>query len=220
MAFLLTLITKETAPLNFTDIIDWVRVLRMIGINRLLLNTLVIIVSIFIYQIFWLDRDNKQAYNNSLISALTCIATVLCVTFPFRHLSHCLFDLQAIPIILSFLYGGYGSLFFVSVVYLDYRYHLDAHGFSICLLVHIAMVVILLLVNHLLPSSTKLNRMALAISTATVWSTLFISLAIWQETKHHHFAFNSKAVQFLIAYILINTLTMWLSVHLIEEAIE
>ena len=81
-------------------------------IPTLLLNAFIIILCIFCYQIFWLDKDGNKVRNNVLISFLSSISTVLCISFPFSfHLGY-IYDLRLIPILLAFLIWRFKKLYF------------------------------------------------------------------------------------------------------------
>ena len=98
------------------------------GISTLLLNTFIIIICILSYQVFWLEHKEKIACNNILISVLSSIAIIFCMTFPFHLHAGFIYDLRFIPIILVFLYGNTKSIISIGILYLSYRFYLGGSG--------------------------------------------------------------------------------------------
>ncbi|WP_342598288.1 ATP-binding protein [Psychrobacillus sp. FSL H8-0483] len=190
------------------------------GIPTLLLNAFIIILCIFCYQVFWLDKDGNKLRNNVLISFLSSIATVLCMTFPFSfHLGY-IYDLRLIPIILAFLYGGLRSFIFVTFVYLSYRFYLGGNGFLPSVIIMVIMFFSnIAIYNFFLPAYIEKRRILFGSLLILICTSSFSVLAIMYEIKING-TVSSEWMQFFCSYIVINILTGLLSIYLIEGIID
>lgn len=103
----------------------------MLGIKDLLLNFLFVILPIFLYQVFWVDKQqgNSRRIRSLLICVLSCISVFLCMTFPFTLLPGYIFDMRPVPVLIGTLYGGYESCIAIFAVLIGYRYYLGGSGF-------------------------------------------------------------------------------------------
>ncbi|MEK4486393.1 ATP-binding protein [Psychrobacillus sp. FSL H8-0484] len=190
------------------------------GIPTLLLNAFIIILCIFCYQIFWLDKDGKKVRNNVLISFLSSIATVLCLTFPISFHFGYIYDLRLIPIILAFLYGGLRSFIFVTFVYLSYRFYLGGNGFLPSVFIMVIMFFSNIAIYYFfLPAYIEKRRILFGSLLILICTSSFSVFAIMCEIKING-TVSSEWMQFLCSYIVINILTGLLSIYLIEGMIE
>ena len=189
-------------------------------IHTLLLNAFIIILCIFCYQIFWLDKDGNKVRNKVLISFLSSISTVLCITFPFSfHLGY-IYDLRLIPIILAFLYGGLRSFTFVTFVYLSYRFYLGGNGFFPSFIIMVILFVsIIVLFYFVRPADLEKRRKFFGTLLILISTSSFSVFAIITEIKIDGTP-GYVRMQFLCSYIVINILTGLLSIYLIEGMIE
>lgn len=189
-------------------------------IHTLLLNAFIIILCIFCYQIFWLDKDGNKVRNKVLISILSSISTVLCITFPFSfHLGY-IYDLRLIPIILAFLYGGLRSFVFVTFVYLSYRFYLGGNGFFPSFIIMVILFVSIILIFYfVVPAELEKRRKFFGTLLILISTSSFSVFAIMTEIKIDGTP-GYVRMQFLCSYIVINILTGLFSIYLIEGMIE
>ncbi|MFH5182299.1 ATP-binding protein [Paenibacillus sp. TAB 01] len=75
-------------------------------INQLLLNMLIIISAITLFQIFWINRkQNMDALLNQVIFAVLCsLAALFCMSHPMKLTEGLQFDFRIIPLALCLLY--------------------------------------------------------------------------------------------------------------------
>ncbi|WP_312472212.1 ATP-binding protein [Neobacillus sp.] len=189
------------------------------GIPTLLINAFIIILCIFFYQIFWLDKDGKEARNDVLISFLASIAIVLCMTFPFKFNSGYIYDLRLIPILLAVLYGGFRSFIFITFVFVSYRFYLGGNGVFPAVIVYFMATSITMLSQYFLAGFLKKRRIlfsVLLISLCTISFSIFALMNQMRISAKVHPDF----IHFLSNFIVINILTVLLSLYLIEGMIE
>ncbi len=107
----------------------------MFLVKDILLQLFFIIVPILFLEI-GLIRKNEQAYhftNRLLFAASSALSILLCMSFPITIDGGLQYDLRSIPIVISFLYGGYGLGALSFVVMLLYRGCLGGEGIWVVL---------------------------------------------------------------------------------------
>ena len=189
------------------------------GIPTLLLNTFIIIICILSYQVFWLEHKEKMACNNILISVLSSIAIIFCMTFPFHLHAGFIYDLRFIPIILVFLYGNTKSIISIGVLYLSYRFYLGGSGVFPSFIIFTIISGITIMFRYLSPTYFKEKKILLSILLVLICTT---SLSIFGIVTQINTGgkIGSTLIEFLFNYIIINIFTVLLSVYLIEGMIE
>ncbi|MBG9828777.1 ATP-binding protein [Bacillus wiedmannii] len=191
------------------------------GIPTLLLNTFIIIIIICIlsYQVFWLEHKEKMACNNILISVLSSIAIIFCMTFPFHLHAGFIYDLRFIPIILVFLYGNTKSIICIGVLYLSYRFYLGGSGVFPSFIIFTIISVITIMFRYLSPTYFKEKKILLSILLILICTTSLSICGIVTQIDTGG-KIDSTLIEFLFNYIIINIFTVLLSVYLIEGMIK
>lgn len=187
-------------------------------VQTLLLNTLIILVTTFSYQFFWLDKRRTPASNPLLISILASVAMILCLSFPFRSQSGYIYDLRIIPLLISFFYGGYRSFFIVAAVYLSYRYYLGGTGVLSSTIVLCIMSPIVFSVASSFSRRSVKQKMLTGIILALLWFTTHISVKVYRD--FHKLGFTDISVDFWAIFIIINAMTIWMTIYWIEGMVE
>ncbi|PGM60068.1 two-component sensor histidine kinase [Bacillus cereus] len=189
------------------------------GIPTLLINTFIIIICILSYHVFWLEHKEKIAYNNILISVLSSIAIIFCMTFPFHLHAGFIYDLRFIPIILVFLYGNTKSIIFVGILYLSYRFYLGGSGVFPSFIIFTIISVITIMFRYLSPIYFKEKKILLSILLILICTTSLSICGIVTQINTGG-TIDSTLIEFLFNYIVINIFTVLLSVYLIEGMID
>ncbi|MED0989403.1 ATP-binding protein [Bacillus nitratireducens] len=189
------------------------------GISTLLLNTFIIIICILSYQVFWLEHKEKIACNNILISVLSSIAIIFCMTFPFHLHAGFIYDLRFIPIILVFLYGNTKSVISIGILYLSYRFYLGGSGVFPSFIIFTIITGITIMFRYLLPIYFKEKKILLSILLVLICTTSLSIFGIITQINAGG-KIGSTLIEFLLNYIVINIFTVLLSVYLIEGMIE
>ncbi|CAH2714567.1 Sensor histidine kinase RcsC [Neobacillus rhizosphaerae] len=189
------------------------------GTPTLLINAFIIILCIFFYQIFWLDKDGKEARNDVLISFLASIAIVLCMTFPFKFNSGYIYDLRLIPILLAVLYGGFRSFIFITFVFVSYRFYLGGNGVFPAVIVYFMATSITMLSQYFLSDYFKKRKILFSTLLLSLCTISFSIFALMNQMRISD-KVQPGFIHFLSNYIVINILTVLLSLYLIEGMIE
>lgn len=183
------------------------------GLVTLFLNTLIILICVLSYQVFWLDRTENEPKNELLISLLSTIAIVLCMTFPFNLHAGYIYDLRMVPILLCFLFGGIRSMIFVGFVYLSYRYYLGGAGFFTSVIIYPTLGITVGALYFFVPTFMRKRKKLVSMSLMVIyWLILFFANFIQRMDLQH--------VQFLLLHLLLNLFTLGISLYLIESMLE
>lgn len=184
----------------------------------LLLNTLIIVVCILSYQVFWLDREEKETRNELLISCIAAAALVLCMTFPFKSHYGFYYDLRSIPILLCFLFGRIRSIVFVGLIYLAYRFYLGGAGFIPSVIIYFIQCFIVSCIYAIGPTFYRRKKIMGNLLVAMSSITLCAMAALHEQSISNTVAM--KVGCFFLIHFLINVFTMNLALYLIHGMLE
>lgn len=183
-------------------------------VERLLVNGLFILLPIFIFQMFWVDRNRiKPNLKMPAFVTMLSLSAILCMSFPIEFSTGFLFDLRQVPFIIGALYGGYFFSIPIYAAMLGYWFLFGGEGIqiSVTVLTLIAVFVPLLSGKFLRLNMDK--RILFAITTALSTAILTVILAnfFWQ------IPLNSENIPFY--YFIAQGLTIWIGVYLIETMV-
>ncbi|MFC6601036.1 ATP-binding protein [Ectobacillus funiculus] len=123
----------------------------------LLLNTLIIIMPVFIYQLLRLERYRGAVWMPQWLLGIICgLASILCMMFPVVQGSSFFLDLRWVPFIIAVLYGGYRGGIVAGILLLGYRAYVD---FSLAF--YFVVIMNFLLFFLLLPISKRFIELSL-----------------------------------------------------------
>lgn len=191
----------------------------MIGIKDLLLNVFIIIVPIFVYQIFWMDRRfclKEIIPNKVVIGSLAALSLILVMSFPFTLFPGFFFDLRMVVIILGTLYGGFRVGVSLTIVLLSYRFYIGGEGFYISFLVYTILFLLAYVVRKRYIGSVRIKKLLLAMGLALITS-LQISIISYVIVIHKNILLENSLVLFFLFYSLITMLSTGLSIYLVES---
>jgi two-component system sporulation sensor kinase B len=95
----------------------------------LLINFSIIMIVLFIFQIFWVDKGHlHHKHTTTVIAFLLALSIVLGMEYPIRFAPGFIFDLRYLPFILGFLYGGYRVGIPLLIVLVFYRFYIGGDG--------------------------------------------------------------------------------------------
>jgi two-component system sporulation sensor kinase B len=178
----------------------------------LLLNVLMIVFPIFLYQ-FFLDRVKVSISRiRKIIATLAAASILFCMAFPYDVMDGYIFDLRAVPLILSYCYGGYATGLFATAAFVIGRWLIGGQGFYVSVgAFAIALIPVLLVV----PKWNRFKR-----STQRLLGVLFVSVFCGVVYVIGHLVSPSLSTEFARTIFnswLVNTFAMLLAIHLIDE---
>ena len=107
----------------------------MLIVKDILLQLLIIMVPALLYKSIWLDRPKEnRSQGTLLLTLLSSLSVLFCISFPIQVSGELQFDLRAIPLMGAILYGGIVPGIVTSAVMLLYRLYLGGDGIYISLM--------------------------------------------------------------------------------------
>jgi two-component system sporulation sensor kinase B len=188
------------------------------GLTHILLQVFLILFPILLYHLYWGENDvlGDKRKSELAYGLMSTISIILCMFFTFPISNGYLLDLRAVPLIIAFLYGGWVSGLFVTVIFLVYRYYLSGGGFFIPLLTCSFLVPLLIVMIPRYNKSSSRYKSFLA-TIITLCTSVFIAVATCIKLTWSDIQISIETVKFFVGYTIIQTLTMWIIVALIES---
>lgn len=180
-------------------------------LERLLVNFLFILFPVFVYQMFWIDRDKvKSGLNSPSFGILLSLSIFLSMSFPIEFFPGFLFDLRQIPFILGALYGGYFFSGWLFIIIIGYRFLIGGDGTYVNFIVVALIAVLIPLLSKSFLKLKMDQKILLSVFLAEGSAILTIFLA---------HLFSNTAIEYRsisMNYFIIQGLAMWLVVYLAE----
>ncbi|ULL15103.1 two-component sensor histidine kinase [Paenibacillus sp. H1-7] len=189
-------------------------------INQLLLNMLIIITPVLLYQLFWGDRCHQigAKINRRIIVILGSLIAVLCMVYPFRFSDGFLYDLRMVPLAACILYAGIVPSLWVAAVMICYRLFLGGSFTALSLslvLTGILMVLIWRSKPYIVTGSRSRNVTAAAITGLLIGLLPAVSSCItfWWIGE----PITMRIVGYFGLYSLITAFTLGMVVYVVEQ---
>ncbi|MFD2171817.1 ATP-binding protein [Tumebacillus lipolyticus] len=186
-------------------------------VKDLLLNLLIIIVPLFLYQTFWIDKPGGTliaSRNRIAISILAAISALGCMAFPVFFLPGYVYDLRLVPLLMGIFYGGVrASLIVIVVVYL-YRWYLGGVGFSVVALLYPLAIGIAYLFEAKFSRWDRRRKMY-AGSALALFSSLLINIVVLYLIDGP--PLSNPHLPFIVSFVILHGIAMWIAIYLIEN---
>lgn len=198
-----------------------VELIREHLISDLLLQTLLVLFPVFLYQILMYKKNmlRFKILTNWKIVSLSCLSSIiLCILFPVVIDGEYLFDFRVVPLILSFLYGGMisGIVTFILSGVLIIGFNETAMAIS---LLNISFVTILsLLYLRKFKESDRFKKISYFTALVSITSIIKVLSTMYMIMNQ-----DININQFYMIFILfpiISVFVVWISIHLFENMIE
>lgn len=180
--------------------------------DNILLQMLMVLFPIIFYQALYNNRrlEKKESIFWGFVFSVTM---VLCITFAIKIEEGIILDLRMVPWFLAFIYGGRSVGIFVTIFYIFIRFLIGGDGmipaFTVLLL---GTIFIWSFHNKFHEWERKVKlRCAVIFLTCLSMSLPILGTILIGETINEH------KVIIDIGFVVVNALTVWLAVHLIES---
>lgn len=186
----------------------------LIHLDPLMLNILIILLAIFIYQftLFSKFTFHKIPFNYTFaLGASLC--TILLMLSPFSLSAGNNFDLRKIPFLIAVLYGGPRVGFFVLATMLAFRFYLGGAGVWAALTIYSVLFVCAVMLRSLYNRSPIIFKIMIPALLAAVTSS-FGAFFEWIQDPAR---FSWDNIRFFAIFFAINLLVMAVSILLIEN---
>lgn len=180
-------------------------------LERLLVNVLFMLLPIFVFQMFWLDKDRVDAnLKNTGFVFMLSISIIVCMSFPIEFFPGFHFDLRQVLLIIGALYGGYFFSTWLFMTILAYRFIIGGDGVFISFVV---ITILSLCVPLLIDFYSKIKLyqkviLAVIVAETSAFFTIFLT-HFYSQTPFH---FQTISIGFFV----IQGLAMGLVVYLVE----
>ncbi|MET3508374.1 ATP-binding protein [Halalkalibacter oceani] len=186
-------------------------------IETFLLNVFIIFVFYFVYlRIVEAARKQWRYFTHELLmTLLSGLAIILCMTFPIKLNPDHFFDLRQVPFILGALYGGRRVAIFLFLILITFRFTMDGVGAYGAFLVNSVLLLCLLLIIPKFKNLISVKKrvyLALFTSCLGVCILALVVLGLFPELT------GSRYYSFLIALFVVHIVTTTLFVVFIEKA--
>ncbi|ARU61595.1 hypothetical protein CBW65_11670 [Tumebacillus avium] len=190
----------------------------MAGIQEVLLNLLFILLPIFIYQNFWVDKlgTAMPRRNGVAIGSLSIASVLLCMTFPVSIIPGYVLDLRLVPMLIGILYGGWRVGIFLIIALFGYRVLIGSLGIGF-LLMTISFPVVIALAILSAKRYLLIGRRPKIIFTILLLLVLLIPTNLIIVHSMEVTPWQNPHLPFLAFFTLINLFAAWLAVYLIEN---
>lgn len=186
------------------------------SIRDLLINLTFILLPLFLIQVFWLDRPNRKLPNAGHLGVISGFASVLCMLVPFPVSDGFFLDLRQIPLIASFLYGGWRSGLITAAMTLACRIYLGGSGIPGTFLATALVMIGYCAVSRRYGGWPKRTRLAASVCLS-VWGigSVDIGSLLFKPELFHTLTYQTYILQFAV----IQSICMWSTVYFIEMMI-
>jgi two-component system, sporulation sensor kinase B len=178
-----------------------------------LFQILIILFPTLLYQAYFKKKYGYQFHKTALIAVLCGIPIILCMTFPveIKEVGFSL-DFRYVPLILAFLYGGFGLGISLSVLVLGYRIILGGIGIYLVLSILIVLITFFYFVKYKYKSFGE-NKKNLYSQGLLLFTIVFYAFAA--QFFDDYTLTNTEIVRWVIFSVL-NFLTMSVALFLQE----
>ncbi|HJV46219.1 MAG TPA: ATP-binding protein [Bacillota bacterium] len=181
--------------------------------HHLLLNIFFILIPVFLYQLFYLEKPNGQFRKNRelFISVSAALSIILCMSFPFSFNIDFIFDLRAIPFIVASLYGGYRIAIKLFIIEVLFCYILGGFGFYLSLISNSILLILIFICIPKFANAGKGRRLFLAAILSFIYSMIVILVfPFYIQTITQSF------YSFTLGYLSINIVVTIISIKLLN----
>lgn len=185
-------------------------------IEFLLLNLSFIFALFFIHQ-KGIERS-KNYGNIKLLTLVSCISIVSCMTFSEEIVQGYILDMRLVPFIIGSLYGGRKNSFYLLIVLLSYRFYLGGDGFSVTILEYTCIFTLLWFLIPVFKIARKVKKKIFIAILAALTDAVSLIFMVMMDFFSNECTF--VQLMFLIIMYLIQILGVALFVLFIEKARE
>jgi two-component system, sporulation sensor kinase B len=183
----------------------------MFGMSALLLNTLFIILHVFVYELIVGKRTRVTLQVNRIfVSLLTSVTAILCMTFPVAQMTGLSFDLLPIPLLISFLYGGIVSGVVTIASIFTYRFFEGGVVFYVSVITLGMQAVAALLMSKRFHASKLQMKLWIGSALIIFGNSVLVVVSLAVQPKIQGEA------QFYMIFLTVSIVTMVLTIWLIE----
>ena len=184
-------------------------------IKDFLLQIMLMIVPIFIYFTFVMEKVKSRKNRKIIMSILWGITILFCMSFPVSYGQDARLDLRIVPLLFGSLYGGVWSSIFLSAIIVVYRFYfgLDTGFYNTVLVLLLTLPVILFFQKYFIRSE-KHKRVNIAVGLSLYYCLM--GIIIFNILR----GFNIDDAKVQIIQLIMGASATWFFIVLYETIIE
>lgn len=184
-------------------------------LDYILLQMLMVLFPIILYHAVIMDRrlGKKQPYFWGIVLSITM---ALCMTFAIKIEDGIFLDLRMVPWFLAFIYGGKGVGIFVTLFYIFVRFLVGGAGMVPAYIVLLLSTVVLWQMRSQFTNCEPKKKILFSILFLCISSTMIPIIGTFLLNQ----PVNTSRIIIYSVFILVNSITVWLAVHLVESYTE
>jgi two-component system, sporulation sensor kinase B len=188
-------------------------------IDYLVLQIIIVIFPIFIYQMFFGERFHTMSTNRRKIYGFLfwCSTVLLCMVFPTLITPEHRFDLRLIPITEAFLYGSNGIGLSLSIISLIFRVLINPNGMAAAFLVMSLYVPVVMLIRRTFCKAVQKKRIMIFMAIGVYY--FGCSILVSSLLNNFILGHMESTIKFRL-FVVIYFVTSWMAVFLIESLME
>ncbi|KEO84887.1 sensor histidine kinase [Tumebacillus flagellatus] len=187
------------------------------------LNVMIVLFPVLIFQVFYNNPLQKLTRRHTWwVGILYGISALLCLRYPYIDGYGFYWDLRAIPLTLSLLYGGFLSASLSLGIEMSFRLWVGGQSAWFSILFQLAMLLLLLPFVRKFYSFRPRQRLAVVVGFTMVEYLIFLVRLSYEINLFAHLSYRAEAAKnwlFLILYGLLQAAVMAVAAWLLENMI-
>lgn len=183
-----------------------------IDIKVVLYQVLIVLFPIFVYHLFFYEKNSNRKKPHSKLTFIMIIILVLAMSYPMEFSKGYRYDFRVIPMIISFVYGGTWPGFIVWIVLLTYRLILGGGGFYVSLVNYSFTCFVLLFIGKKFELYQQKYR--IVVVNLVFWADTLIMMLTLLKTNQ------VEQIRFMLIFHVVTWICLMMVVFVIENAIQ
>lgn len=179
-------------------------------IKDFLLQLALIATLMFIFQIFFAERPERDNHRKTILSVLLGLSILLCMSFPAYVTYDTRMDIRIVPLLLGTLYGGWKIGLSLSALIILYRFYIGLDlGFYTTVLTLVFSMPVIILFQKFFSKAKKKQRLQIALILSIYYC--LVGLIIWSFIRE--LTFEVFQVQFIHIMITVSVVLFFTSLN-------
>lgn len=162
-----------------------------------------------------IKKRHNTLVNEFLITLVSGISIILCMTFSVNLAAGHIFDLRQIPFIVGALYGGRRVAVMLFIILISYRFYIDGSGFYGALYTN---SILLFWLWYIIPKFKRAYNIKSKVQLATVTAILAVIIMALVISIFYREIMSVRYISFISLFIITQSIGIMLFISYIERA--
>ncbi|CRK82342.1 ATP-binding protein [Neobacillus massiliamazoniensis] len=181
-----------------------------IDVKVVLYQVLIILFPIFVYHLFFYEKNSNRKKPLSKLTFIMIIILVLSMSYPIEFSKGYRYDFRVIPFIISFVYGGTWPGFIIWIVLLTYRFIIGGGGFYVALVNYSFTFLVLIFIGKKFELN-QLKHKLVFVNLVFLANTLIMMLTLLKANQ-------MEQIRFMLVFHVVTWICLMMVVFVIENA--